>query len=310
MGMQTAPSQTTQSREQLAERSTQLPKAEPTSTPTAIPKPKITFISDESGHWEVYTMNEDGGERRRLTAKGIASAPVWSPDGEQIAFAWMSKDGEPQDIWVMLSDGSTSRNLTAGHGDSQYPTWSPDGRYIAFASNREGDWDIFIADSSSGNILRNLTATHPGDQISPDWSMDDRITYASNGSGQWKIWITDTDGRNRSQITGGSKTHEDQPAWSPDAKRIAFVFWNAVGQTERVSNIGILDLESESLTQITKSVDRLNADPAWTPDGTAIIYASSDAEGQWELYWQLISEGNPRKVTSYSTNDRCPAYTR
>ncbi len=48
------------------------------------------------------------------------------------------------------------------------PTWSPDGRWIAFASDRSGNWDIFLLELETGQLIQ-LT-DDPGDDTEPDWS--------------------------------------------------------------------------------------------------------------------------------------------
>jgi Tol biopolymer transport system component len=50
------------------------------------------------------------------------------------------------------------RRLTDDPGSDIEPAWSPDGTRIAFASNRDGDWDIYVMDADGGNV-RRLTGT-------------------------------------------------------------------------------------------------------------------------------------------------------
>src|SRR6266852_3536473 len=72
---------------------------------------KIAFTSDRDGNSEVYVMNADGKNVRRLTnTRATERAAVWSPDGKRIVF---SSDGDgPSEIYVMDADGSNLVCLT------------------------------------------------------------------------------------------------------------------------------------------------------------------------------------------------------
>lgn len=109
---------------------------------------EIAFFSmREGGHGQIWTMNADGGNPKRLTearhdpqldAWLEQKVPAWSPDGKQIAF-WQGVEmsdprptGEvPRDIWVMDADGRNPRLLVTGDN----PVWSPDASTVIFPVN-------------------------------------------------------------------------------------------------------------------------------------------------------------------------------
>ncbi len=104
----------------------------------------------------------------------------WSPDGASIAFTASQSGNEA--VFVMRTDGSRMRQLTASGEDSWGPVWSPDGRRIAFATNRDGHAEIYVmrADGSEQvNLTRNPEADNDG---LPAWSADGRlIAYTVRG---------------------------------------------------------------------------------------------------------------------------------
>jgi len=76
---------------------------------------KVAFMSRRDGNWEVYVMNIDGSDIKRLTNNGATDGlPIWSPDGQTIAFASDRKGfGFSGDwaIWAMNPDGTNQRML-------------------------------------------------------------------------------------------------------------------------------------------------------------------------------------------------------
>jgi TolB protein len=65
---------------------------------------QVAFMSERSGNWDVYLINLDGSNLRRLTDDEARDGlPTWSPDGNAIAF--VSDRGGVWAIWVMTPDG-------------------------------------------------------------------------------------------------------------------------------------------------------------------------------------------------------------
>jgi TolB protein len=115
-------------------------------------KTHLLFVSNLSGHFEIWRLNADGSGPMQLTNdKRENMSPAWHPDGKTYAYASKQVDGSYQIMVANAFDGSAPRKLTnTGHNFT--PTWSPDGNWIAFMSNRGGRMDIWVMDKNGGNV--------------------------------------------------------------------------------------------------------------------------------------------------------------
>jgi dipeptidyl aminopeptidase/acylaminoacyl peptidase len=92
---------------------------------------KIAFMSQQEGNWDIYIVNADGSNLRRLTEDPAEDGlPTWSPDGRVLAFA--SYRGESWGIWAMTPSGGGQRLLFEMEG-------SPDG-FVGRDANTSRGW--------------------------------------------------------------------------------------------------------------------------------------------------------------------------
>jgi Tol biopolymer transport system component len=119
---------------------------------------KIAFASLPQ---DIWVMNYNGTGRVDVTnsSENISNLfPVWSPDGNKIAFQRENSDNNFKDqIWVMDADGSNQRKLTDVSGLNWYPSWSPDGKKIAFISDRDNGMQEIYSMNVDGSDQTRLT---------------------------------------------------------------------------------------------------------------------------------------------------------
>ena len=120
----------------------------------------------------LWLRNPDGVNLVHLT-KGQDSAPVWSPNGRDIAF--VRTDGQNADIYIVskLKDGTWQESteltrLTQHESNDLAPAWSPDSKTLAFVSFRDDNAEIYTM-GSDGSKQRRLT-NNGADDLAPVWS--------------------------------------------------------------------------------------------------------------------------------------------
>jgi Tol biopolymer transport system component len=154
---------------------------------------RLIFTSTRDGDIDLYTMNSDGTNAKRITNRlGYDGGGVFSPDGKQIAWRaayprTASDTAEYKkllaqrlvkpaalELWVANSDGSAAREITHLGGANWAPSFIRDGKRIIFASNYEdphgGNFDLYIV-GTDGTGLSKVTTSPEFDgfpMFSPD----------------------------------------------------------------------------------------------------------------------------------------------
>jgi len=152
----------------------------------------IAFVSDRDGNFEIYVMNADGSDPRRLTDHPFSdTSPAWSPDGTQIAF--VSSRARNRDIYIMNFDGSNLRQLTDQPADELNPVWSPDGTRIGFVLLGTNNAEIYQI-NVDGSGLQQLTQNNY-DDWEFEWSPDGaQLAISSQKTGSANIFLLNADG--------------------------------------------------------------------------------------------------------------------
>lgn len=142
---------------------------------------KLLFVSDRSGGWRIWVMDADGKNPTQLSQQPLSENPIWSPDGNQIAYDADGNNDGWLELWVMNADGTNQRKVyEPGYPyDAWMSSWSPDGKRLAFTRAEwlqyQGNWYWVGAQTASFNLVNSvLVDMHPRDPVvSPHWQTTD-----------------------------------------------------------------------------------------------------------------------------------------
>jgi Tol biopolymer transport system component len=202
-----------------------LAKGGPNSLPS---NGRIYFSSNFTGNLEVYSMNADGSDRRRLTYSADQEGGIdVSRDGKKLVTAGQAAGSGEGLLHSMNADGTNRRLVTSRNNELvASPAWSPDTRTIAYASVDLNNLDggaIWTVSASGGKATR---LTPPAQRASsPAWSPDGaRIVYAASpvGLGNADLYTMNADG-SAAQLLYDCVEWCMNPVWSRDGTRIFYV---------------------------------------------------------------------------------------
>jgi hypothetical protein len=120
-------------------------------------------------------MGFRSGATALLGAALAALAPAASADAQDATFdvAFQSdRDGSDSEIWLISSDGTSERQLTANRTPDAAPAWSPDGSTIVYACAPRGRWDLCTVDPAT-LFVTQLTRTAV-DEFDPVYTANGR----------------------------------------------------------------------------------------------------------------------------------------
>jgi Tol biopolymer transport system component len=158
------------------------------------------FEADKSYFCELYLMNADGSNVRRLTyTPGYDGGPFFSPDGQRILWRRFEENGVIANVFTMKLDGSDVRQLTDFGCMSWAPYFHPSGRYIIFTSNKLGfdNFELFLVDAAGTREPVRVTFTDGFDGLP-----------AFSPNGQKLCWTTSRTDDHKSQLFVARWNHE------------------------------------------------------------------------------------------------------
>ena len=123
---------------------------------------KLLFETDPASAMDIYVMNSDGSNPRRITdVVGYDGGPFFSPDGKKLCWRRFSEDGAQAEIYSANVDGSEAKPLTHLGAMSWAPFYHPSSDYLAFATNIHGfaNFEIYVVDSEGLKDPIRVTTT-------------------------------------------------------------------------------------------------------------------------------------------------------
>jgi len=131
---------------------------------------RFVFVSDRRGNPHLFVGNFENPDEApvRITFRGKHNGdPVWSPDGEKIAYTGMDDKGIFQ-VYLVDPNGKNNMAVTSGRYDTEQPSWSPDGRFLAVTSNRDGNKAVYVLRLGINKLWQVSPAGAEASQ--PSWS--------------------------------------------------------------------------------------------------------------------------------------------
>ena len=251
-----------------------------------------------------------------LTTMGMfAQTPLWmrdvqlSPDGEEIVFCYKG------DLYKVPAGGGTAIRLTSQDSYECSPIWSPDSKQIAFASDRNGNFDVFIM-PSKGGVAKRLT-THSADELPTTFTPDGKyVLFTATiqdpatsalfpNEAMSELYRIPTKGGRTEQVLA---TPTEAVCYAPDGKTLYYQDrkgfeneWRKHHTSSITRDIWMYQPETGKHTQLTnwKGEDR---NPRLSPDGQT-VYFLSERKGSMNVYaFPIAQTERVKAVTSFNTH--------
>jgi serine/threonine protein kinase len=225
--------------------------------------------------------------------EGFQRDPAFSPDGNQIAFAWTGRGGIVTHIYVKVIGTETSLPITFGDRMDMHPAWSPDGRSIAFIRVLSPTVTGIYEVPPLGGPERQIAEVFSEPYQALSWSQDGKwlVTSGREKPDQpSKIFAISVDSGERKRISFGGTSDEFYPALSRDSRQLAFA---------RALGYGIWGIFVTPVNARLDPVGRLRRldsphglprQPVWTADGKGVVFANGSTVNTH--LWRVAADGN------------------
>ncbi|WP_435416019.1 S41 family peptidase [Polaribacter aestuariivivens] len=226
--------------------------------------------------------------------------PNVSPNGKRAIFEYRGE------IFTVPKENGTWRNLTNSSGVAdRSPIWSPKGDKVAWFSDKNGEYELVLADQNGDN-QEFIKLPNPTFYFQPDWSPNGK--YIAYTDTNFVIWIIDLDSKKTTKVDADGFAHPNRtmnPKWSPDSDWIAYAKQN----DNSYKSIYAYQISTKKIVQITdKIADAIS--PVWDASGK-YIYTLASTDYGLQTGWLDMSSYDPSVTrTLYtvvlSSKDKAP----
>jgi Tol biopolymer transport system component len=208
--------------------------------------PDAGFSPD--GRWLAYTREGqvwiydlDRGVHRRFTTVGSGHHnPVWSPDGDRLAYAALRPDGNDLDLYVQALSGDSIGRRIGGTPDADAPTqWIPDGTILLNQDLPPNIITLNVERPGAAVPILQADWSEQGGRVSPDGEW---LAYQSNESGRAQLLVRGWPGLGQRSVIADSVQSAHQ-FWSNDNRTL---YYTRQGRLMAASLAGTDSLRAES----------------------------------------------------------------
>ena len=280
------------------------------------PAGRIAFVGNQSGSFQLYTMNPDGSDMLQITSLAPTQFESWtpdfSPDGRRIAFCYGNFDNSGAlftEIFTINVDGTGLTQVTHDGLSDCFARWSPDGTRIIFGREDAITQQLVVATmAADGSDIKEFTTPFWGVGSSGFTPDGQHIVWDTQQAGFVSvIWKMDPSGEHKMRLTD-PELRAGLSAPSPDGKHIAFLN-NVNSPTALTESIFVMNLDGTGIHQITQPVGiSHDASENYSPDGTQIVFASDrlSTDGSLDIFTMNADGSNLVRIATGVTVGGCP----